>query len=150
MPFATLQHVFWIDKQACYADIEDLRMNGLPRDQECQFMTGMDSSTFSAGYRAYHLNGPPGETFMWYRHLWYHRGLNGPDSTIEFAGDNAPPNPLAVLPAESTPLTFASMLGGHAKCTFALNLKVRAKHTNGSRRIHEYDRRDQAAFALEI
>ena len=37
----------------------------------------------------------------------------------------------------------------HAECTFAMNLRVRAKHTNGSRRISEYDRADQAAFALE-
>ncbi len=62
----------------------------------------------------------------------------------------SPPTLAAGPPAESTPQTFASMLNSHTKCTFALNLRVRAKHTNGSRRIHEYDRYDQAAFALEI
>jgi len=150
VPFATLQHLFWTDKQACYGDIEDLRQNGLASNQECQFMVGTAGSTFSAGYRAFHVNGPPGESFMWYRTLWYHRGLNGPNRTIEYAGDNAPPTLAAGPPAESTPQTFASMLNSHTKCTFALNLRVRAKHTNGSRRIHEYDRYDQAAFALEI
>jgi hypothetical protein len=149
-PFAALQHVFWVDKQACYGDIEDLRLNGIASNQECQFLTGTPASTFSAGYRAFHLHGPPGETFMWYRRMWYHRGLNGPNRTIEFAGDNAPPTMAAGPRAESTPQTFASMLNSHVKCTFALNLRVRAKHTNGSRRISEYDRSDQAAFALEI
>ncbi|MCP4546521.1 MAG: hypothetical protein GY835_08665 [bacterium] len=149
-PFATLQHVFWVDKQACYADIEDLRMNGLASTEECQFMMGTAGSNFSAGYRAFHVNGPPGETFMWYRQLWYHRGLNGPNRTIEMAGNNVPATLAAGSPALSTPQTFASMLNAHTKCTFALNLRTRAKHTNGSRRIHEYDRYDQAAFALEI
>ncbi len=150
VPFAALQHVFWVDKQACYGDIEDLRMNGVSSNQECQFMSGVAGSTFSAGYRAFHQNGPPGETFMWSRLLWYHRGLNGPNVTIEYAGDNAPPTLGAGPPAESIPQTFASMLGNHPKCTFALNLRTRAKHTNGSRRISEYDRHDQAAFALEV
>ena len=38
----------------------------------------------------------------------------------------------------------------HKKCSFALNIYVWAKHTNGSRRLSEYDASDQAAFALEL
>ena len=147
--YASVVHVFWLDKQACYGDIEDLRKDGLASTEECQFMTGTADSTLSAGFRAFHANGPASETFMWYYKLWYHRGLNGPNRDIEIGGVNAPPSLLAGGPAISTPQTFGSMLDEHPKCTFAMNLRVRAKHTNGSRRISEYDRADQAAFALE-
>ena len=33
IPYASLVHVFWVDKQACYADIEDLRKDGKPVPQ---------------------------------------------------------------------------------------------------------------------
>ena len=96
---------------------------------------------------------------MYYYELFYHRGLNGPTVYFQTLGDNAPPTLLGGGAAESTPLTFASMLAdpqpgdpNHLmkKCTFALNLRVYAKHTNGSRPLTEYNREDQAAFALEI
>ena len=143
--------MFWTDKQPCYGDIEDLREDGFPNTEECQFMSGKKKSTFSAGFRAFHANGPSGEPFMLKYTMWYHRGLNGPNVTIETSGENAPPTLNNGVPAVSTPQTFASMLGPHSKCTFALNLSVYAKHTNGSSgRIHAYDRHDQAAFALDI
>jgi hypothetical protein len=154
--YAKLQHLFWIDNRPVYADIEDLRMNGVPSGAECQFMTGTAGSTFSAGFRAFHAtrnsNTPP-ETFLYYYTIWYHRGLNGPNVTIETGGANQPSTLLGGPPATSTAQTFAAMLGTNAhgaKCTFALNLWAYAKHTNGSRRLSEYDRSDQAAFALEI
>lgn len=150
VPFASLIHVFWADKQPCYGDIEDLRKNGLPSVESCQFMSGNADATFSAGFRAFHAHGPSGEPFMWYYTMWYKRGLSGPSRTIQTSGENAPPSLSAGPPAVSAPQTFASMLNGETKCSFALNLRVYAKHTNGSRRIHEYDRHDQAAFALEI
>ncbi len=150
VPFATLVHVFWTDKQPCYGDIEDLRLDGMMNTEECQFLVGTAASTFSAGFRAFHVNGPAGEPFMYYYTIWYHRGLNGPNRTVETSGNNAPPSLGAGAPAVSTPQTFGSMLNEHTKCTFALNLRVYAKHTNGSGRINEYDRSDQAAFALEI
>jgi hypothetical protein len=150
VPYASLVHVFWTDKQPCYADIEDLRKDGVANTEECQFMSGKKKSTFSAGFRAFHANGPIAEPFMWYYIMWYHRGLNGPNRTIQTSGQNAPPTLNTGPPAVSTPQTFASMLNTHPKCTFALNLWVYAKHTNGSRRIREYDRHDQAAFALDI
>jgi hypothetical protein len=154
--FAKLQHLFWVDNLPVYADIVDLRKNGIPSGDECQFMSGPPSTTFSVGFRAFHstLNSAtPPETFMYYYTMWWHRGLNGPNGTIETGGANKPSNSLADPPAESTTQTFEQMLGTNAigaKCTFAVNLWVYAKHTNGSRRLNEYDRFDQAAFALEI
>jgi hypothetical protein len=153
---AKLQHFFWIDNLPVYADIVDLRKNGVTSGDECQFMSGPANNTFSAGFRAFHstLNsGAPPETFMYYYTMWWHRGLNGPNGTIETGGANRPSNSLADPPAASATQTFEDMLGTNAvsaKCTFALNLWVYAKHTNGSRRLWEYDRFDQAAFALEI
>jgi len=160
--FKALQHLFRIDNRPVYADIEDLRMDGIASSAECQFMGGTKSSTFSAGYRAFHatVNGTtPPETFMWYYQLFYHRGLNGPTVYFQSGGENEPSTLLGGTPAISTALTFADMLADPqpgdpqhvmSKCTFALNLRAYAKHTNGSRRLSEYDREDQAAFALEI
>jgi hypothetical protein len=149
-PYAKLNHVFWTDRLPVYADIEDLRQNGVANIQECQFMVGAAASTFSAGFRAFHTNGPAGETFMYYYTLWYHRGLNGPNVTIETSGANAPATRDAGAAAVSTPQTLLAMLGSHTKCTFAVNLRAYAKHWNGGDRVREYDREDQAAFALEI
>jgi hypothetical protein len=148
--YASLMHVFWVDKQPCYADIEDLRLNGMQSTEECQFLTGNAESQFSAGFRAFHANGPSGEPFMWYYTMWYHRGLDGPNRSIQISGENAPPALNVGPPEVSTVQTFLSMLNTHEKCTFALNLRAYAKHTNGHERITGYDRSDQAAFALGI
>lgn len=150
VPYASLVLLFWTDKQNCYADIEDLRIDGIKNAEECQFMRGSADSTFSTAFRAFHPHGPSGETFMWYYKLWYHRGLNGANGTIQISGDNAPSTLGAGNPEVSTTKTFGSMLDSHAKCTFALNLRVKTKHTNGSGRLLSYEGYDQAAFALEI
>ena len=150
IPFATLAHLFWVNNQLCYGDIEDLRMNGIASSQECQFMSGNANSQFSAGFRAYHQHGTNvavGQSFMWYYTLWYHRGLNGPDVTIETQGLNAPTSLGSGSAAVSAAQSFGSMLDGHQKCTFALNLRVYGKHTNGSG--IDLGDTDQAAFALE-
>ncbi|MCB1058892.1 MAG: hypothetical protein KDB65_01550 [Calditrichaeota bacterium] len=154
--FGKLAHVFWVDNRPVYADIEDLRKNGHASGDECQFMTGPASTKFSVGFRAFHrtvnsLVAPI--TFMRYYSLDWHRGLNGPTVTFQTGNSNAPTSLDAGNSQQSTELAFSTMLGKNtigAKCTFAVNLWCYAKHTNGSRFIYEYDRRDQAAFALEI
>jgi len=47
-------------------------------------------------------------------------------------------------------LTFGEMLKKSSKCTFSLDLKVKAKHTNGFSFIGSYDSYDEASFALEV
>jgi hypothetical protein len=172
VPFPDLLHLFWVDNVPCYAKIVDLRMNGVANTAECQFMTGDCCSTFSAGYRAFHstrnsISQP--ETFMWSYEIWYHRGLGGPTVVTDTGGLNQPSTLGGGSPAVSSPQTFASMLSAnclpkpvvvqgqcgqepteHKKCSFALNVYVWAKHTDGSRRLSEYDASDQAAFALEL
>ena len=115
-------------------------------------MEGPGGNAFSIGFRAFHANGPPGETFMQSYSIWYHRGLNGANTPLDSGTINAPLSKGAGLPEESDSETFADMLSGVVppKCAFAVNLGVLAKHWNGSGRIHAYDRYDQAAFAVEI
>lgn len=152
VPYDKLVHLFWIDNQPCYADIVDLCKDHVPSSEECQFITGNAATQFSARFRAYHAtqnSATAPETFMYYYVLWYHRGLNGPSRIIEKSGLNKPPSLFEGSPAESTPLTFGSMLDDLPKCTFAINLDVYAKHTNGIRILDEYNKYDQAAFSLE-
>ncbi len=154
--FGKLAHFFWVDNRPVYADIEDLRRNGVASGDECQFMTGRAGTQFSVGFRAFHRtvnSGVAPETFMYYYTMNWHRGLNGPTVTFETAGANAPATLDVGAAQQSNTQTFAQMLGTNivgAKCTFAVNLACYAKHTNGSRRLSEFDRYDQAAFALEI
>ncbi|MCB9358182.1 MAG: hypothetical protein H6505_06375 [Calditrichaeota bacterium] len=154
--FGKLAHVFWVDNRPVYADIEDLRYQGDASGDECQFMSGTASTRFSVGFRAFHrtansLFAP--KTFMRSYSLDWHRGLNGPTVTFQNGTLNAPASLDSGNPQESIALYFSTMLGSTtigSKCTFAVNLWCYAKHTNGSRFIYEYDRHDQAAFALEI
>jgi len=149
VPFAALTHMFWWDNRPAFARIYDLRKDGLASSAECQFLVGCDDSTFSAGYRAYHLD----DMFILNHVMWWRRGLGGPSGTLVSSNDNAgkPPDPLAVTnPATGVPpATFANMLGPNTKCSFALNLHVNVKTTNGSAILDYLDAWDQAAFALE-
>jgi hypothetical protein len=143
VPFAALTHMFWWDNRPSVAHIEDLRLNGLGSSDECQFLVGTSSSTFSSGYRAYHQN----EMFILNHSMWWRRGLGGPSGTLINSPDNAgkPPSPVAVSPTA----TFAAMLGAHNRCSFSLNLHVNVKTNNGSGVLSYLNSDDQAAFALE-
>ncbi|NQV60472.1 MAG: hypothetical protein HQ502_12435 [Alphaproteobacteria bacterium] len=152
VPFAALSHVFWTDNLPVYGDIEDLRLNHNPSSEECQFLTGEEASTFSTGFRAFHVNGPAGNSFMLDWRLRWRHGLNGAWTQLDYGTHNLPAGLAGGLPQESATETFADMLAGlqPPKCAFGMSLWARAKHTNGSRRLDEYDGWDDAAFALEI
>jgi hypothetical protein len=143
VPFSALTHMFWWDNRPSVAHIYDLRLNGLGSIDECQFLVGTPSSTFSSGYRAYH----PNPLFIHNHQMWWRRGLGGASGTLINSNDNAgePPAPLAVSPTA----TFGTMLGTHNRCSFSLNLDVYVKTNNGSGVLSYLDSSDQAAFALE-
>jgi hypothetical protein len=143
VPFAALTHMLWWDNRAPVAQIVDLRMDDQPSTDECQFRSGTVASQFSAGYRAYH----PEPMFMLEHHLWWRRGLGGPTGGDYVVTQNAgqPPDPLAIYPGQ----TFGTMLDGRPRCTFALNLHVDVKTTNGWGRLVSLERNDEASFALE-
>lgn len=151
--FAALTHVFWTDNTPVFSDIEDLRKNHSPNTEECQFMTGGAGNRFSVGFRSFHVNGPAANSFMWnWRLLWRH-GLNGAWHPLDQGTQNVPATLASGSPQESATETFGTMLAGldPPKCAFSVQLRVRAKHTNGSSyRLEQYDRWDNAAFALEI
>jgi hypothetical protein len=142
VPFAALTHILWWDNRKAIADIIDLRQNGNPSAEECQFMEGPDSDTFSVGYKAYH----PEPMFLLNHSLWWRRGLGGPTGYLV----NSDPNNIGPLPGVSPVASFASMLGSEQKCSFALNLYVNVKTTNGFGTLDNLDAWDYAAFALEI
>ena len=149
VPFSALTHMFWWDNRPSFAHIYDLRLSGVASTDECQFLVGTPSSTFSSGYRAYH----PNPLFIHNHVMWWRRGLGGSSGTLINSNDNAgePPAPLAVSPTE----TFGTMLGldphgsPNHRCSFSLNLDVYVKTNNGSGVLSYLDSSDQAAFALE-
>lgn len=153
-----LAHAFWLDNKPVYADIIDLRKNGVPSSQECQFMSGEATALFSTGFAAFHttrnhVSGP--RTFMRDYTLTWYRGLNGASETFDSGDTNAPPSLNPAAPAQSASVSFDYLLSKnasppHKKCTFAVTLRVYCRHTNGSSRITAFDRQETASFAVEI
>lgn len=163
-----LTHAFWVDNSPVVADIVDLRQGGSPNSDECQFMTGPAATTFSIGFRAYHVNGVDhagngdANSFMQRYDISWQRGLNGSSGTLGHAPiypDNHHDVAQTGSAESSGTLSFEQMLTGpdgmggtfvRPKCTFSVTLYVTAKHTNGSTRLVSYDRSETASFALEI
>ena len=160
VPFGDCAHIFWVNNTPVEGDIVDLRKNGTPSTDECQFMSGPGSTTFSVGFEAYHANGVTtgggaGDTnsFMRRYTISWQRGLNGPSGTLETG--TADKGELGT--AQSSSLSFSTLLGGfgpiwpaHTRCSFSVHLHVDAKHHNGGSFIDAYDYRETASFALEI
>ncbi len=149
VPYAALTHMFWWDNQDCVAEITKLRNTGVANDAQCQFMSGTDSSTFGAEFKAYHPTSP-GDTFnVSFMHNWkltYWKGLGGAAETLDSGSS-------VENPGISATKTFAEMLNadlsGDLKCTFSLELYVHTKTTNGSDTLDYLDEREVASFALD-
>ena len=146
VPYAALTHMLWWDNRKAKADIVDLRKDGVLNIAECQFIHGTSTSKFSVGYRAYH----PEPMFMLDHRMWWRRGLAGPTGALSspyYNPDNVgvPPAP----PHESAQVDFGTMLGGHSKCSFSVNLYVNVKTFNGIGTLDALDAWDQGAFALD-
>ncbi|GBC95324.1 hypothetical protein HRbin16_01112 [bacterium HR16] len=156
VPFADVVGVYWIDNSPVQGDIVDIRRNGVPSSEECQFISGPEGTDVSVGFRAYHSRGVsnPNNTFMMSYSLTWRRGLNGPGGA--FASGTADVGEPPAAPQASNTLTIGQLLGAwpgfpttHQRCTFSVYLHVRAKHFTGSARIESYDYHEQASFALE-
>jgi hypothetical protein len=152
VPFGALTHLFWWDNRPAVAKIVDLRHNGDPDASECQFLAGASGDQFSVGYRAYHqyLSSAIEPRFIHSSTLWARRGLGGPVKNLDSQIDNAPPTGAGGPPAVSPNKTFGFMLDGHAHCSFAVNLHVAVKTTNGGGTLTGLNASDQAAFALSV
>jgi hypothetical protein len=151
VPFAALTHMMWWDNRHAVADIVDIRLNGSPSSDQCQFLEGGPSATVEIGYRAYHPQ-PGTPSFLHFHSLVITRGLNGPSWQVANppgaeVGEGGPPH-------ASVAKTLADLLGdeppGHQKCAFAVNLHSHVKTTNGAGTLTNLDASETAAFAAEI
>lgn len=143
VPHSTLANMFYVNNRPAEADITHIEFAGSASQANCQFLAGRDCDTVALRYTARQLDG-----FQWYHEIWYWEGLNGPRIPT------VPPEAPEISTAD---VTFGSsvarrldyMLHGQSRCSFAANLAVYTRHTNGWGRFTGYDRGDQAAFALE-
>ena len=152
VPFGALTHMFWWDNRDVFADIVDLRRNGLVFNAECLFFGGAPGTSFGVGYRAYH----PHEIFQLYHQVTWRRGLG---STAASSGTlqpqisvnvGVPPGP----PGASATNTFQQMLRPdldptRLKCAFTAFLDIWNKRTDGDDLGHAHSG-DTAAFVIEI
>lgn len=152
VPFAALTHLFWWDNRAAVADIVDIRLNGSPSSDQCQFLEGDPGATVEIGYRAYHPQ-PGSPSFLHNHSLVITRGLNGPSWQVANPGSAEVGEPPAGA-HPSVSKTLGDLLGDeppdHQKCAFAVSLSAHVKTTNGSGTLTGLDRSETAAFAAEI
>lgn len=152
VPFGALTHMFWWDNRDVFADIVDLRLNGLVYNAECLFFGGSEASTFSVGYRAYH----PSEQFQLSHQITWRRGLGstaGSSGVLQPSISTNVGMPPAVAGGSATS-TFADMLRPdlmpeRRRCAFTAFLEIWNKRTDGDDLGFQY-RSDSAAFVLEI
>ncbi len=152
VPFGALTHMFWWDNREVFAQICDLRKNGLVFDDECLFLTGNKNSTFGIGYRAFH----PNVLFQRYHDVWWKRGLGATAGNVGYLEDDNPNNVGYLTPdcEPSATNKFRDMLRTdldphRKKCAFTVFLKVWNKRTNGSDLSFHFDA-DSAAFVIEV
>jgi hypothetical protein len=152
VPFGALTHMFWWDNRDVFADIVDLRRNGLIYNSECLFFGGAETTTFSVGYRAYH----PRQQFQLYHRIWWRRGLGstpGSSGVLQpLLSVNVGQPPAA--PGGSATNSFADMLRpdldpARHRCAFTAFLDVWNKRTDGDDLGFQRDG-DTAAFVIEI
>lgn len=151
VPFAALTHMMWWDNRRAYAAIEDIRLDGVASNQQCQFLEGGAGAKVAVGYRAYHPQ--PGQpSFLLNHSLTIRRGLNGPtwpvaNTSEKEVGEGTPSG------HPSLALTLNTMLGdepsGAQRCAFAVTLTARVKTTNGASSL-DLGAQVTAAFAAAI
>jgi len=153
VPHKALANLFRVDNTPSDADIQALKVNGLvPSDASCQFLEGSPTDQLAIQYEARQITG-----FQWRHWIRLKQGLSGPTRYTTDVGfgnwstalsDSEMPGGASSL---TVGMTFGDLLSGEARCTFAADLRVQTKHTNGQgRRINTYDRSDLGSFALLI
>lgn len=176
VPQAALTHLFWADNRHVVGEIDNFTLNSVSSIEQCQFLSGSASDSFQVGYRAYHAvlgddgatppspatpNPLPPTSFMESYNLTWERGLNGPSGTFDSGGDidvgspltPAPPQPPHLSPAANGVLS--NLLAPPPSppptaCSFAIDLYVTSKHTDGSSHFDDLDYEVLAAVALSI
>jgi len=153
--FAGLTHMLWWDNRGGTGDIEGVDVTGSPTPVgTCLFLSGPATAELKIRHRAYH----PEPMFFHNYALTGYRGLEGavnsPPAIVDGnlpvadAAANAGKPPAAA--ALSTGMAFSALLGLHTRCSFAVNLTMSLKTTNGSGFYYQGGLRDTVAFALEV
>jgi hypothetical protein len=153
--FAGLTHMLWWDNRGGTGDIEGVEVTGSPTPVgTCLFLRGPATAELKIRHRAYH----PEAMFFHNYALTGYRGLEGAVNSppaivagnlpVPDAAANAGKPPAAA--ALSTGMAFSALLGLHPRCSFAVNLTMSLKTTNGSGFLYQGGLRDTVAFALEI
>lgn len=146
-----LANLFQVNNTACTGLIHGIAHNASTSTADCQFLIGPATDQVRIKYTARHVNG-----FQYWHWVRVKRGLFGGWQYFDLSADlgNQTTSDADVIAGFTQPKTFGAMLSDDSpaktKCTFTVQVHVRAKHTNGSRRIHEYDRWPTGSFALEI
>ena len=155
--FAGLTHMLWWDNRFGVGDIEGVDVTDSPTPVgTCLFLRGPATAKLMIRHRAYH----PEPMFFHNYSLTAFRGLEGAVNSppaivngnlpVPDAAANAGKPPAAA--ALSTGTEFSALLGTHPRCSFAVNLTMSLKTTNGyvSGFLYQGNLRDTVAFALEI
>ncbi len=157
VPFGALTHTLWWDNRPMVADLENLRLDGLAYNAECQYLQGLHTSELSAGYRAYH----PNPLFHHSHSIWWYRGAGSTPEHWAYltispvnVGQPSPPAPPPGDAGVSGFDTFAEMLRtnlhpSRLKCSFVVHLHASAKTFNGEVSLG-MNASDEWAFSIEI
>ena len=145
-----LTNLFWWDNTRAKGRIVDLRLNGVTNIGECQYLCAeQDSDTLTIGYRAYF----PGNALFLKNHtLCWDRGVSAAEGSFVTAGPGniGEEPPIGSAVGVTGPVSFATLLGGYQRCSFAATLRVYVKTFNGRSRVNDYDVEETDAFALQV
>jgi hypothetical protein len=100
----------------------------------------------------------PPTSFMESFSLTWVRGLNGPSGSLDSGGDTDMPSTRATGPPQQSPAAnglLSTLLGPPptpppTACSFAIDLYVTSKHTDGSSHFDDLDAQVLAAVALSL
>ena len=136
-----------IDNDHCHAEINDALVDGSPTENLCGFgqYKNKDNSKVTLGFIASHPQNFATYSFNVIKGNGHSAGPTDTDGYVTQAHDGYS----VVSNVFTKNVDVSAMLGICDKAAFAENLYVRATHTNGNRRLEEYDRSDTAAFAIE-
>ncbi len=139
--------VLRVDNQVCFADIKDALVDGAPTQSVCGFGQYNDKLTSLVTLR-FEASHPQNFATYAFSVVKGNGNSAGNTNTSDYVTETNNGYSLSG-DTYSKNLGVAEMLGECDKAAFAENLGVYALHTNGNRRVWEYDRYDVAAFAIE-
>jgi hypothetical protein len=145
----TLANLFLVNNRPCYGDIEAIQHGpgNNPSSINCQFLEGPATDWVRIQYSAKHEDG-----FQWFHLVQEKKGLNGIWYRFDLSSwpGMQRVSSTNISAGFTQSKSFLELLGIDQKCTFTVHMRIRARHTNGTRRLHEYDRYDTGSFAVEI